>query len=143
MNAAELHKDAIVIDGLVCGKMDLELFQDMQKGGVTTASCTMAFWENFQGTVNNIAGVNKIIDENPDMLLKVRTTDDIRRAKAEERAGALCKEAGAKRALPLPVSVPSHCALMKPAAEKLAKTLATLMTLFIVNLKNQVAGVYG
>ena len=42
---------------------------------------------------------------------------------AVERAGALCKEAGAKRALPLPVSVPSHCALMKPAAEKLAVAL--------------------
>jgi [acyl-carrier-protein] S-malonyltransferase len=33
---------------------------------------------------------------------------------AVERAGAACKAAGAKRALPLPVSVPSHCALMKP-----------------------------
>lgn len=42
---------------------------------------------------------------------------------AVERAGALCKEAGAKRALPLPVSVPSHCALMKPAADKLAIAL--------------------
>ncbi|WP_026959018.1 ACP S-malonyltransferase [Aliagarivorans taiwanensis] len=39
---------------------------------------------------------------------------------AVERANALCKEAGAKRALPLPVSVPSHCALMKPAADELA-----------------------
>ncbi|TQQ53925.1 ACP S-malonyltransferase [Vibrio cholerae] len=45
---------------------------------------------------------------------------------AVERAGVLCKEAGAKRALPLPVSVPSHCALMKPAADELAKTLAEL-----------------
>ncbi|MBY8289595.1 ACP S-malonyltransferase [Vibrio fluvialis] len=45
---------------------------------------------------------------------------------AVERAGALCKEAGAKRALPLPVSVPSHCALMKPAAEKLAVALEAL-----------------
>ncbi|HSC79995.1 MAG TPA: ACP S-malonyltransferase [Chitinolyticbacter sp.] len=43
---------------------------------------------------------------------------------AVERAMALCKEQGAKRALPLPVSVPSHCALMKPAAEKLAAALA-------------------
>ena len=42
---------------------------------------------------------------------------------AVERAGVLCKEAGAKRALPLAVSVPSHCALMKPAADKLATTL--------------------
>lgn len=42
---------------------------------------------------------------------------------AVERANALCKAAGAKRALPLPVSVPSHCALMKPAADKLAVAL--------------------
>ncbi len=42
---------------------------------------------------------------------------------AVERAGALCKEAGAKRALPLPVSVPSHCALMKDAADSLATEL--------------------
>lgn len=42
---------------------------------------------------------------------------------AVERAGAACKAAGAKRALPLPVSVPSHCALMEPAAHKLAQAL--------------------
>jgi len=45
---------------------------------------------------------------------------------AVERAGAACKAAGAKRALPLPVSVPSHCALMKPAADKLAIALEQL-----------------
>jgi [acyl-carrier-protein] S-malonyltransferase len=45
---------------------------------------------------------------------------------AVERAAVLCKEAGAKRALPLPVSVPSHCALMQPAADKLAQALSEL-----------------
>ncbi|PKH26320.1 [acyl-carrier-protein] S-malonyltransferase [Enterobacterales bacterium CwR94] len=56
---------------------------------------------------------------------------------AVERAGAACKAAGAKRALPLPVSVPSHCALMKPAADKLAVALENITfnapTLPVVN----------
>lgn len=43
--------------------------------------------------------------------------------KAVERAAALATEAGARKAVMLPVSVPSHCALMKPAAEKLAVEL--------------------
>lgn len=38
---------------------------------------------------------------------------------AVERAMAACKEAGAKRALPLPVSAPFHTSLMRPAAERL------------------------
>ena len=45
---------------------------------------------------------------------------------AVERAAALCKEAGAKRALPLAVSVPSHCALMKPAADQLSVSLESI-----------------
>ena len=42
---------------------------------------------------------------------------------AVEKAIELCKQAGAKRAMPLPVSVPSHSSLMKPAADKLAEAL--------------------
>ena len=45
---------------------------------------------------------------------------------AVERGMELAKEKGAKRALPLPVSVPSHCALMKPAAAELAKYLESV-----------------
>ena len=45
---------------------------------------------------------------------------------AVERGMEIAKEKGAKRALALPVSVPSHCALMKPAAEKLAAYLASV-----------------
>ena len=45
-------------------------------------------------------------------------------AAAVERASALCKEAGAKRALPLPVSAPFHTSLMRPAADRLAEQIA-------------------
>lgn len=45
---------------------------------------------------------------------------------AVERGMELAKAKGAKRALPLPVSVPSHCALMKPAAIKLAEYLKSV-----------------
>ena len=43
---------------------------------------------------------------------------------AVERGMEAAKAKGAKRALPLPVSVPSHCALMRPAAEELKAYLA-------------------
>lgn len=43
---------------------------------------------------------------------------------AVNRAMEIAKAKGAKRALLLPVSVPSHCALMKPAAEKLVEAFA-------------------
>jgi [acyl-carrier-protein] S-malonyltransferase len=44
---------------------------------------------------------------------------------AVERAAAAAKEAGAKRALLLPVSAPFHCSLMQPAADKMAEALAS------------------
>lgn len=43
---------------------------------------------------------------------------------AVERAMALARERGAKRAVMLPMSAPSHCSLMRPAAERLRERLA-------------------
>jgi [acyl-carrier-protein] S-malonyltransferase len=45
---------------------------------------------------------------------------------AVERAIEACKAAGAKRAIPLPVSVPSHCALMRPAADQMAQAMSAI-----------------
>lgn len=45
---------------------------------------------------------------------------------AVDKACEVLKALGAKRALPLPVSAPFHCALMKPAAERLRQHLSTI-----------------
>jgi [acyl-carrier-protein] S-malonyltransferase len=45
---------------------------------------------------------------------------------AVERAGAIAKRLGARRAIPLPVSAPFHCALMQPAEVRLAPELRAL-----------------
>ena len=45
-------------------------------------------------------------------------------AAAVERAIAAAKDLGAKKAIPLAMSAPSHCSLMRPVAEKLGNTLA-------------------
>ena len=47
-------------------------------------------------------------------------------AAAVDRAIEALKEAGAKRAMPLPVSAPFHTELMRPAGDKLAEALADL-----------------
>lgn len=80
--------------------------------GLDNASIAKACEESAQGQV--VAPVNF---NSPGQVVIAGNKE------AVERAGAACKEAGAKRALPLPVSVPSHCALMKPAADKMAVAL--------------------
>ena len=89
MNAKELHDDAIVIDGLVIAKWDRELFEDMRKGGLTAANCTVSVWEGFQNTEKIIAERNNPIEENSDTVTKVKTTSDIRRAKQEGKTGIM------------------------------------------------------
>lgn len=80
--------------------------------GLDNASIAKACEESAQGQV-----VSPVNFNSPGQVVIAGNKE------AVERAGAACKAAGAKRALPLPVSVPSHCALMKPAADKLAVAL--------------------
>jgi [acyl-carrier-protein] S-malonyltransferase len=93
--AAILGLDDAVLED-VCGRAVRELEQEPGQGGVVTCANY-----NSPGQVV-IAGDRKAV----------------------ERACELAVAAGARRAVPLAVSVPSHCALMRPAAKALEQILA-------------------
>ena len=84
---SKLHQDALVIDGLIISKWDRSVFEDMQKGGISAANCTVSVWEDFKGTVANIAQMKKLIRENSDLLSLVRSTADIEQAKRDGKTG--------------------------------------------------------
>lgn len=84
-----LHENSIIIDGLNISKFDRSVFEDMRKGGITAANCTVSVWENFAKTVDNIALMKKQIREHCEALMLVRTTGDIARAKRENKTGII------------------------------------------------------
>jgi membrane dipeptidase len=89
MSANILHDDLIVLDGLVVSNWSREVFEDMRRGGLTAANCTCSVWENFQGTMNNIAHWKRMLRDNSDLLIQIRTTEDIYRAKRESKTGII------------------------------------------------------
>ena len=89
MSPSNLHRDAIVIDGLVVSRWSRAVFEDMHRGGLTAANCTCCVWEGFRGTMDNIAQWKEWFDEYDDILLQVHTSDDIHRAKAEGKVGII------------------------------------------------------
>ena len=52
--AEALHANATIIDGLVIAKWNRALFEDMAKGGLTAANCTVSVWEGFKDTIDNL-----------------------------------------------------------------------------------------
>lgn len=87
MDTAQVHQDAIVIDGLVVSKWSRQVFEDMHRGGLTAANCTCSVWEGFHDTTVNIARWKQWFNEHSDILLQVYTTADITRAKQESKVG--------------------------------------------------------
>jgi len=86
---SNLHENSIIIDGLNISKFERSVFEDMRKGGVTAVNCTVSVWESFQKTVDNIAEMKQQIREYGEILTLVRTTDDIFRAKKENKTGII------------------------------------------------------
>lgn len=89
MDTASLHRDAIVIDGLMISKWSRSVFEHMHRGGLTAVNCTCSVWDGFRGTMENVAQWKAWFRDNADIITQVHTTADIVRAKAEGRVGII------------------------------------------------------
>jgi len=86
--ALEIHKKAIVIDGLNASVMDKEYFQKMLLGGVTATNYTVAMMHNLSETCKGISNMYKLISDSDEAML-IETHDDIIKAKKEKKVGII------------------------------------------------------
>ena len=88
--AAKVHAESIVIDGLnISNWQEPETFSHLNQGGVTAINATVAVWENFPETLDNIARWYPRFEEYSDIIMPARTAADIERAKAEGKCGII------------------------------------------------------
>ncbi len=88
-DALELHKEAIVIDGLNASILDDEYIDVLREGGVTAINHTIAMNHDITETMKRIAEVYALVRRNSDKALIVETPDDIYRAKKEGKVGII------------------------------------------------------
>lgn len=86
-DAAKLHNEAIVIDGLQTCQWSRSIFEDMRAGGLTAVNVSSVIWENFREGIGYVSEWKRFLRENDDLIRPVRTVADIHAAKAENRTG--------------------------------------------------------
>ncbi|MGU3495881.1 dipeptidase [Xanthobacteraceae bacterium A53D] len=89
MSTENLHASSIVIDGLVVSRWSPEVFQAMQRGGLTAVNCTCSVWEGQRDTMLNIAQWNRYFEQYSDLLMPIRKASDIRKAKEAGKVGII------------------------------------------------------
>jgi membrane dipeptidase len=88
--ARELHAESIIIDGLnISNWQDPEVFKFLHLGGLTAINATIAVWENFTETLNNIASWNHLFKKYKGLIKSVKNVSDIKKAKTEGRCGII------------------------------------------------------
>ncbi len=86
----QLHKESIIIDCLhISNWNDSEVFAGIHRGGVTATNATIAIWENFTETLDNIARWYPKFDKYADIIMLIKTVADIKKAKDEDKSGII------------------------------------------------------
>lgn len=89
--ASELHRKAIIIDGLLpWANLDYPKYMDqIRQGGVTAGNVTVSQTTGFQEALDNINHYKGKLEENPDRVTLATTVSDIMKAKEEGKLGAI------------------------------------------------------
>ncbi len=88
--AEEVYRDAVVIDGLNVSRWGSPaVYDSLHAGGVTAINATIAIWEGYEQTLDNIAGWLRRFREHGDLISQARSVEDIQRAKREEKTAVI------------------------------------------------------
>ena len=88
--AARVHAESVSIDGLnISNWQEPETFAHLNLGGVTAVNATVAVWENFTETLDNIARWYPRFERYADIITPVRAVKDIERAKGDRKSGII------------------------------------------------------
>jgi membrane dipeptidase len=85
----DLHKSAIVIDGVIASRWSRAVFESMHRAGITAANCTTSVWEGFEPSIRALAQWKIWFREHCDILLQVCSVADIKRAKEANKVGII------------------------------------------------------
>ncbi len=87
-NGTRLYDEAVVIDGLNVSNWESPaVYQNLRSGGVTAINATIAIWENYRDTMDNITAWFRRFREYGDILTPVKSADDILQAKRDGKVG--------------------------------------------------------
>ena len=85
-----LHGESIIIDGLNASYFfDPRVLERLHRGGVTAVNATIAAWHTPAETLEQLAALAAVTAAHPDIVMHVRTVDDIAAAKARGRVGLI------------------------------------------------------
>ena len=88
--ARKLYDESLVIDGLNVSNWDSPaVYESLSLGGVTAINATIATWEGFAETLDNISAWSLRFKERSDSITLVETVDDILEAKRNGRTGII------------------------------------------------------
>ncbi|MBN3564263.1 dipeptidase [Amphritea spongicola] len=84
-----MHRQQIVIDGLQYSNWSREIFEQLQAGGVTMVHATIVYHEQIRETLLRIGEWNRMFEQHGDLIMPVKSADDIRLAKQLGKVGIM------------------------------------------------------